>query len=485
MKFLGIISYPLLATFCILFIPGCSRHVNNVNTGIDTTVQIKPILTLPERQIKVYIGISDRWHEMADPLNYSNWTYVRNNASGFYTNFIAMWKNNYQNTEDPQLSCIDMRKAFVNNGCFFETSLETKVTEGTNGGNNEVTDKQSIDILSNAGFSVENTSLNYGVDMGRVNTLKTYNGLRGCLALEGPWLIGGDIQNNATAGNKKMRQDILSTDGVETDGPLGFWVNDSYNMKEGSYSLAKFAIQNKKLSAIMLSPSDAGITTYNPTTDFLKTSKQCVLGHEDSNASPDMWTIWTYGERTDEPTFPEFITNANGYKEPANSLMGVGYWLLKHLNNFPKFDVNDSALSNNQVTVSLANDSSGIITFNKAANGYPEYILPLIISNDLDPEIEISPIVHSIISGGNDWDVSFNVGGKDVTDDIIYNGGLNCINNLRLSKINKVMLNIHIKAKNSNSSTLPLPMNIKIETMSNISYTKNVKSNYTIIVKGL
>jgi hypothetical protein len=478
MKNLHILSFPI-ATYFLLTNLSCTK-TNPVNNKIktDTAVTAKTIITLPERQVKVYIGISDRWHEMADPANYNSWSYVRSNAAGFYTNFIAMWVNKYQNTEDPQQSCNDMHKAFVKNGCFFETSLETQVNTGPDGANNESTDKQSIDMLNNSGFVVENTSLNYGVNAGRVNTLRTYNGTRNCFALEGSWLIGGNVNDDATAGNSQIRQDILSTNGVETDGPLGLWIGDSGSMQEGSYSLAKFAATNKRLSAIMLAPADGGVTTYHAATQFFSTAKACVLGHEDHNASPDMWTIWTYGENADEPTFPESVVNTNGQTAPANTLVGVGYWLLKHLNNQPLVQVRDTGIISNSVTVKATDQSNVQLIFNKAAGSNVSYSMPLIISNSNDPQIEISPVIRAVISGASsDWSVTFSLGGIDVTDDVIYNGGLNCINTMRITNTNTLTLIMNIKAKNTASA-----VNIKIETMSNISNTKNI-ADYTIAAK--
>jgi hypothetical protein len=453
---------------------------SNVNGKDTVAVKPKTVLNLPERQVKVYIGISDRWHEMEDPSNYNSWKYVRTSATGFYTNFIAMWVNSYQNNEDPQESCNKMRNAFTHNGCFFETSLETKVNDDATGGNNETTDKKYIDQLTNAGFVVDNTSLNYGIDAQRVNTLKTYRNQRNCLTLIGPWLLGGNIQSDATSGNAQLRQNILATDGAETDWVLGFWFGNTSNIREGSYSVASFARQKQKLSAIMLAPADGGMTTYNPTTDFFNTAKACVFGHEDTNTAPDMWTIWTYGERSDEPTFPESVVNSNGESQPANTLTGVGYWLLKHLNNQPKLQPKDTGTVNSATKVHSLTNSSAQLTMNNSA-GNTTYSMPVIISNDADPQIELSPVVNAAITGGtSDWNISFSLGGSDVTDDVVYNGGINCIKALRLSKTNKLTLFMNIKNKVTNAA----PLTIKIKTMSNISNTANA-GLYTITAQVL
>lgn len=473
----------LLFTFEFLFLFITLINCQKKDLTNTLTPSVKIIQKLPERKVEVYIGIADRWHDIDDSDNYRKWSYVRQNAAGFYTNFIQMWQNSYQNSQDPQKSCDNMRKAFFKNGCFFETSMETQVNDSPNGINNETTDKKYIDLLTNAGFAVDNTSLNYGVDDQRIKTLRTYNGTRSCLTLVGPWTIGGDIESDATIGNKQIRDNILFTDGMETDGPLGFWYNDSGQMREGSYSLVKYVTENKRISAVMLAPYDAGVAGYNQTKDYLTVSKQCVLNHEDNNASPDIWTIWTYGELSDEPTFPESFVDSLGETEPANTLMGVGYWLIKHLNNFPKLGITMGNVNNN-VTVKATNDTTTEVSISKGSNGVFEYNMPIILSNDGEPQIEISPVIHATIDGNSkDWDISFNMAGNDVTDKIVYNGGLNCINNFRISKTNKLTLILNIKSKNNNASTLLSPVSIKIETMSNISNTKNSKS-YTIEVKA-
>ena len=482
-----IISLFLIAVLCpFLMVTGCKKTSVSKITPSDTTTIIKPILKLAEREAKVYIGIADRWHEMDDANNYSKWSYVRENAAGFYTNFIVMWKNSYENSVDPQKSCDDMRKAFIKNGCFWETSMETGVNSSPNGVNNEATDKKYIDLLTNAGFIVDNTSLNYGVSTQRINTLKTYRGQRTCLTLAGPWTVGGNILSDTEPGNKQIRDNILITDGMQTDGPLGYWYKNVQNMQQGSYSLVNLVEKSNKISAVMLAPYDAGVVGYNQTFDFLTVSKQCVFGHEDSDASPDMWTIWTYGEHADEPTFPESQVNASGETEAANTMMGVGYWLIKHLNNFPKLEAKETSAVNNLVTVNVTNSTNAEVAIRKGSNGITEYNMPIIISNEVEPQIEISPVIHAILSGETkDWNISFSLAGKDVTDAIVYKGGLNCNNLLRLTKTNKLTLNLHIKSKNSNASLLPSPVTIKIETMSNISNTKNSKESYTVVAKAL
>lgn len=220
------LSRNLYLIFTIVFIGfaiSCQSNDDVVQKETETEPpETKPVKELPERQVKVYMGVSGKWHQMADPANYDKWSYVRTNADGFYTNFIAMWINSYQNQKDPQESVNNIQKAFVKNGAFFETSMEEKVNNAPYGGNNEETDKKYLDLLTKGGFSVDYTSLNYGISSQRVTTLQTYKGDRECLLLAAPWFVGGNVTSNGGRDNKQLRENILATDGMQTDGLWDF-----------------------------------------------------------------------------------------------------------------------------------------------------------------------------------------------------------------------------------------------------------------------
>lgn len=236
----------------------------------------------------------------------------------------------------------------------------------------------------------------------------------------------------------------------------------------------KFVEEKDKTSAVMLSPYAAKVAGYNATEDFFRVSKESVLGHEDNNASPDIWTIWTYGSDPGQPAFPESVVNPDGTKKPANTMIGVGYWLIKHLNTFPKVALQDTDAINANIT--KQDGSEVALSISKGLEG----TIPFKISNALDPDIEISPVIRAVIDeNSKDWEIGFELKDKDVTDVVIYNGGLNFIGNKRLSKENELDLKMKVKARIDN----PSPMVIKIRTMSNISNTVNSEENYSITVK--
>jgi len=468
----------LLQTLLILVMAlSCKKSMIDAPINVsDDSSGSKPFIPLPMRKTQVYFGAADYWSQQADPANYSQWNYVRSTADGFYTNFIIMWNNNQSG--NPQQNINDMRAAFVHNGCFFETSLETQVNSSANGANNQTTDENSINMLTAGGFNVNNTGLNYGADAERVNTLKTYGYKRTCMALEGAWTFGGDINGNNGSNNAQVRQDILKTDGVELDGPMGFWYDDSGSIKEGTYSAVKYAHSHGLIAALMLAPYDAGQAGYNPTNDFLSTSKQCVMDCEDNNAAPEIWTIWTYAEGAGEPLFPE-STTLNGQTAPANTMMGIGYWLLKHLNNLPKIQVPNTGSVGNNTTVSIIDTAHSQMTMNTLGDTTSFYTMPVVFSNTPDPQIEISPVISAAITGDtNNWRVNFTVGGQDVTSNILVNSGLNCVGMKRITNLNNLILNVHFKTLKRSAQ----PITINFTIMSNLGNTGNT-SSYSIIAQ--
>lgn len=433
---------------------------------------------LPERNAKVYLGISGGWHEMDDPAGFYKWDYVRRNANGFYTNFIAMWINFYQNKVGAQQSCNDMRKTFVKGECFFETSMEKAVNSGANGFNNDSTDRRSIDLLTNAGFNVTYTSLNYGYDEQRVQLLRSYKGTRKCFYLAAPWRYGGDIFSNNAATNATVRANILKTDGMQTDGPLGYWYGNQAGMQPASVSLVKYCTQNNLESAIMLAPYAAGIEGYNSATDFLAVSKHCVFTHEDQLAAPDIWTIWTYGSDSNLLNFPESVVNPQGEIEAPNTKTGVAYWLLKHLNNFPTIRPSFTGVLPSDARVNTISDSIVDIELNKGT----EIVIPIEISNSIQPQIELSPVIRAFTTQtNNSFNISFFLNNKDITATFTAGSGLNFIQELRLSKTKKVTIEMRISIRQENIN--PVLTELIIQSMSNISNTVNKKTSYVFRFK--
>lgn len=463
---------------CSLLFIGCNKTSAGDLIGNSTDNTKKEITILPEREVKVYFGVPGKWHSWTNKYDWEKWDYVRNNLTGFYTNFIDMWMMSFQNNQETAAeTCKKLYEAFGNKSCFFETSMETQVNSSTNGFNNEISDRRSIDLLTDAGFSIDYASVNY-LDvnkkedcLSRINLIRTYKGDRKCLSLYGPWGFNGNISSDAFEDNIRARECTSWCDGIETDGPLGFWVSDQGKMKSGSYSIVKYAQSISKESTVMLSPYSAGVPTYDMDRDFLRVSKQCVMDHEDNNAAPDIWAMWLYGG--EEPmtlnAFPEYELDDNGDIRTVNTTTGVAYWLLKHLKEFPVLKAGAQGISqeNNHITLDLKNGN--------------EINIPIEISNSNLSAVELSPVIRAIIDKNDtDWDISFFIKGKDVTDNFIYEGGMNFIQEYRLTQDNKIIvdMNVAYKGDEKDGNT------IRFEVMSNISNTKNKKELLVIDVKA-
>jgi len=447
---------------------GCRKNITPQPTlKINKYLGKENFSTALLQNTQVYIGLADYWTQQADPANYSLWTYTRTNADGFYSNFIIL--NNNNATSNGQQNINNMHAAFVKNGCFFETSTET--TDN----NSQTSDQTSINMLTTGGFNVNMSSLNYGYDAGRVSFLRTYQNTRPCLAIEGAWAFGGDI-NNST--NAQVRSDILNEDGVELDGPMGFWYTNYNNIQSATYSAVQFAHAHSLKACVMLATYDGGQPGYDANSKFFSTSKDCVLKCEDNNAAPDIWAIWTYGEGPNEPAFPESTTTA-GVTSPANTMTGVGYWLLKHLNNLPKVQVATTGAVGNNTTVTNVNATQSTLSMNTVGDTTSFYSMPVTFSNAPDPAIEISPVISASLTGdtGN-WQVTFSVGSQDVTTDVVTNGGLNCIGTKRISNGANLTLNVNIKALNQSAQ----PLTITMKTISNSGKATNF-SNYSIVAQ--
>jgi hypothetical protein len=151
----------------------------------------------------------------------------------------------------------------------------------------------------------------------------------------GTWVFNGDIKGPSTTHNrnygKEIRSYILQSDGISTDGPMGFWKTDYGKTREATISLVRFAHANGRQAMVMIAPYGANQPTYDPNTEFLTQAKSVVHTLEAVNEVPDIYVVFEYA--TPIHAVPEEI---NG--QPANTTMGVAYWLIHHLHdrkNYP------------------------------------------------------------------------------------------------------------------------------------------------------
>ena len=278
------------------------------------------LVSQPEaKRPEVYVGVADqRQEQMSYP---DKWKFVRENADGFYINFIML---------DSIYSQSDLNKfgkLFTNKNALIESDMNSSMAK----------EQGYIKRLHKAGFRIPYTSLNYGWEKSRHDNLKTYDLLpdqepRYCFVQQGPWVIGGDITSDDGSlpppyANADYRSWIEQADGISTDGPMGFWFNDHNNMKKGSYSMVKYARSLGKKALVMVCPYHAEVPGYTPDM-FLDVGSQCVRDHEDNDAEPDIWSVFEYA--TSIKAVPE---EKDG--KPFNSTTGMAYYLINHLIGVP------------------------------------------------------------------------------------------------------------------------------------------------------
>ncbi|MDQ2687320.1 MAG: hypothetical protein M3Y28_05580 [Armatimonadota bacterium] len=357
--------------------------------SVTTTAYAQAITTLPERQAKVFVGSSDygglptAWEELANPDNYSKWNYVRTHADGFYTNFATM-DHAFAHGKNPLQMSINMANAFTRKDAFYETDMNYP----------EAQDKRNINCLTSGGFNIPFTSLNYGISTERVQTLKTYAGKRECLALMGPWTLGGNLLGNAP-GNAALRENIKATDGMSADSPLRLWYNDDQSTREGLYSTVTFTNQLNKTSAVMLAPPDSNDRPGYGGPSFLKSSQRMVFDLEDHHAVPAIWGVYPYGALKSLATFPESVVDAEGDTVAPDTKMGVAYWLIKHFNTFPKVTLRGSGVVKKNAQVIQKSGSHALVSLRAGKKGSAECTMPFLISNGSAPGIAISPVIRA------------------------------------------------------------------------------------------
>lgn len=446
--------------------------------SVTSTASAQAITTLPERQAEVFVGSSDTgglptaWEELANPDTYPKWNYVRTHANGFYTNF-AMMDHVFAHGTNPLQMSLAMAKAFTRKEAFYETEMPYPQAQ----------DERNLQCLTSGGFKVLWTSLNYGITTERVQTLKNYEGRRKCLTLMGPWTLGGDLLGDAP-GNAALRQNITATDGMSADSPLRLWYDDDQSTREGLYSTVTFTNQLHKTSAVMLAPPDSNDRPGYGGPSFLQSSRMMVFGLEDHQAVPAIWAVYPYGAVKSLATFPESVVDASGDTVAPDTKMGVAYWLIKHFNTFPQVTLRGSGAVKTDARVlqksgSRASVSLGHGKNRKGTKGSAQCTIPLVLSNGFAPGIAISPVIRALISHRAGWDIQFKLRGTNVTHSMVYDGGLNFVGGLRISKNNSRTLEVSIQAKQEN----PKPVTIELQTMSNSSNTVNKKISFTIVAK--
>jgi len=364
--------------------------------------------------VQVYFGTAD-W--FADLTNYpAQWTYIRQNADGLYINF---WQLQHPGFQDAA-TCQIFANLFTKKNAFFENDL-TQATLAN--------DQTYVDRLQSAGFTLPYTSMNPSVSVDytfpadRAQNLQMYslpNGQpqRPCMAQNGPWTMGGDVLGNTGDDNPSYRAAVTNSDGISTDGPLGYWYGNVQSMQAGSYSMVKFAHSLGKKAVVMLCPYAAGVSGYNPATDYVKVGTSCVRMHEDNDADPDIWSVFEYA--TTIAAVPE---QSGGV--PAVSVSGMAYYLLKHIKGDPStldlYAVTDANTITGQGVFSPPPQTLTVPVSTGITNGAVFHYAIKIA--DTSSWCDYAALLSAVNSGNTAlWTVTFKLAGTDITSSVT-NGG--------------------------------------------------------------
>ncbi|BDI29488.1 hypothetical protein CCAX7_15390 [Capsulimonas corticalis] len=402
------------------------------------SVQTMPVTVSP----KVYYGTMHGWQDLLNSP--SQWTYVRANVDGFYANFIQLLPT----VGNPGAMCSQLAPLMTHKNAYFESdSRYTGLGGFPNGGQYTLsTEAQEMNELLNAGFNITYTSLNYGVDNDKLSQCRTLGlpsgAIRPCLAQNGPWLFGGDINQNVQ-NNPSIRNDIGRTEGQSTDGPMDLWVSNNGQMQQGSVSVVKYARNLGKLSMVMVSPGDL------PAAQWLSAAQQCIRYHENQGATPEIWADYAYDTQT--PTLPE--SNSDG--SAANTTTGVAYWLIHHVTDpahWARLTLPNtrglrtcsapttlSASARAQMaatgTTPLERTEADLyVPTTRLANGRraATRVIDLTLRNE-SQWLDLSPVLRAEIDDpGRQWTVGFRMGGKDITEAVAEKDGFAFLKDQRL-----------------------------------------------------
>lgn len=382
------------------------------------------------QRVEVYVGVAD--NHMDQIKNPDQWTYVRQNADGFYINFIELDSMYSQSTLDSYGTLFTHKNAFIES----DMNSSTEKEQGY------------VDRLHQAGFTIPYTSLNYGWDKQRQDNLKTYALKEGqkprlCFVQDGTWNIGGNIfENKAYNGvftNSSFRSWVRQADGTSTDGPLGFWLVDQGGMKSASYSMVKFAHSLGKKAVLMLCPYGAGAAGYTPAM-YLNVGINCVREHEDNDADPDIWDVFEYATSID--AVPEQKDGA-----PYNSTTGMAYYLIKHIkgdaNTLDLYATDDTGKTTGQGGFQKSVTASQKATFKASVPSGTVYHYTLSAAN-LSSWCDYAAVLKATSTiSAKAWSVKFKLAGKDITRDVL-NGGFKFYKDNRLNPLSTQTVDLYI-----------------------------------------
>ncbi len=381
---------------------------------------------------KVYIGGGDEHLGAFDGyINDPNgWTWVRQNADGYYINTFPLSDDPNNATINGELST--MSSLFTNKNVMYETEAESYANRIF-----DADDKARIPILQQNGFNVTYTTCNGNFTDARATILKTYSGTRPLLALQGPWAIGGDI-NSTNSLAVQWRTLITKNNGSSTDSPLAIWASNQNNCRNGSYSGVKYSHAQGKIAEVMLCPHGLGTDA-----NWLSMSKQYVRDHEDNDALPDIWAVSYYAAYLEaHAVTPEQVNGA-----PAASVTGVGYYIIHHLKD-PDGVATLSAPAQNNLTNTSYGADIGISAASQT------FTVNLANSSSW---LDLAAVVRARVEDANSaWNITLTYGGQDVTSAMKSSSGYCFYKTNRLNPNSTKTITVTVAAKSGKTSSAPL-----------------------------
>ncbi len=168
---------------------------------------------LPARAAEVWIGGSRAWPDFIAPATTDQWTFLQNNADGFYINDFALRLTDKTLKMAPTMEGREAQLRAMNDlmksdKLFYETDIIHATDEF---------DRMSLQAFARQGFDVTAATINRGTTPTR-SAILTDNGKIPLYYMFGPWRGGGDINN---AENTELRANIASSAG----GAVSDWLD--------------------------------------------------------------------------------------------------------------------------------------------------------------------------------------------------------------------------------------------------------------------
>jgi hypothetical protein len=335
---------------------------------------------------EVWTGGSRAWGDFTTAGNENQWTFLRENVDGFYTNNFSM-RPAESDTPTREERLAGMFKLLKNKRLFYETDRVHS---------SDAFDRASIDMFLKQGFDYSGTTINYGTNEAR-NRIITRDGQVPLYYMFGPWNGEGDISKPK---NDDLRSQIGKYAGAAVDDPVTMWrgPNGHKDTRSMVYSTIKWCHANNQKFLFLLAPNDSGKT-------FLPESQQLVRDLEDHDANPDMFAVEFYGPKSFRDKL-DILPESDAAGRPAATFSGVPYWLIHHLRD-PK----------NWARLSLpAAPSAGAYASDVQVN----------LTNSSD-WLDLTPVVRLRPIAAEGYRMRVSLGGFNVTsailgDGVVFNG---------------------------------------------------------------